>query len=178
MHWPNLAARGMCILFAGYRNAPTKRHSEALADYEGADSWLTEQANPTDAKGISVPTSRGGRVRATVPFAPGHAANESAFAQSARPINFRECRTACPGLVQSRAADCRTERLAKEHGTGLRLSWRGRLATKHSASPVWRFAVKAHARCLEQLRASRREARKLVHRCRRRPRPQRPTVPV
>jgi hypothetical protein len=50
----------------------------------------------------------------TVPLAPGDAAKESAH-------NFRECRTACPGLVQSRAADCRTERLAKEHRTGLRL---------------------------------------------------------
>lgn len=53
------------------------------------------------------------------PFSPGHDANELAFAQR-RPINFRECRTACPGLVQARAADCRIERLAKEHGTGLR----------------------------------------------------------
>jgi hypothetical protein len=99
----------------------------------------------------------------TFPLAPAHDANELAFAQSAdRPIFVNAER-----LVQVWS---RRERQIAELSVSRRNMER---ACVFLAKPACNqalgfacleFAVKAHARCLEQLRTSRREARKLIHR--------------
>ena len=99
----------------------------------------------------------------SVPFVPGHAVNESAFAQSPDRSIFVNAER----LVQVWSS--RQRQLAE-----LSVSRRNmERACVYLARPACNEALgfaclenaaKAHARCLEQLRASRREARKLVHR--------------
>jgi hypothetical protein len=97
----------------------------------------------------------------TFPFAPGHAANESALAQSADRSIFVNAER----LVQVWS---RRERQIAELSVSRRNMERAcvflaRPTCSHALGfACLEIAVKAHARCLEQLRASRREARKLV----------------
>src|ERR1051326_1857498 len=60
-----LASKGCRFRLRDVGGGSTKSDSRVLADQEGATPWLTEQANPAGAKGISVTTSRGGGVRAS-----------------------------------------------------------------------------------------------------------------
>jgi hypothetical protein len=55
MRRPNLAAEGYASRLRDIDSTSTKSYPEVLAGYEGAVSWLTEQANPAGAKGMSVP---------------------------------------------------------------------------------------------------------------------------
>ena len=98
-----------------------------------------------------------------VPFAPANAADKSAFTQNPDRSIFMNAER----LVQVWSS---RQRQIAELSVSRRKMER---ACVYLASPscnqalgfaCLEFAVKAHARCLEQLRASRREARKLVHR--------------
>jgi hypothetical protein len=99
----------------------------------------------------------------TVPFAPGHAANESAFTQSPNRSIFVNAERLVQvwSSRQRQIAELSVSRRNMERAC----VYLARPACNQALGfAALEIAVKAHARSLERLRASRSRARNLVHR--------------